>query len=116
MLQNLLHRVKLEDAILAGVIGGLIIIAFALGRISALPHMPEAVSIDDKQGTELFVSTEEAGQEGGFVASKNGTKYHLIECPGAKQIKEENKIYFSSEDEARNAGYAPAVNCPELIP
>jgi hypothetical protein len=46
-----------------------------------------------------------------YVASKNGTKYHLITCPGAKQIKEENKIYFSTKEEALKAGYTPASNC-----
>ncbi len=49
-----------------------------------------------------------------LVASKSGTKYHLVTCPGAKQIKEENKIYFSSRSEALSAGYKPASNCPGL--
>jgi hypothetical protein len=46
-----------------------------------------------------------------YVASKNGTKYHLLYCPGAKQIKETNKIYFSTKEEAQKAGYTPASNC-----
>lgn len=48
---------------------------------------------------------------GKYVASKNGSKYHLPHCPGATQIKEENKIYFESEAAARAAGYTPAANC-----
>jgi hypothetical protein len=50
--------------------------------------------------------------EGEFVASRSGTRYHLLTCPGAKQIKEENKIYFSTEAEAAAAGYKRAANCP----
>jgi hypothetical protein len=46
-----------------------------------------------------------------YVGSKNGTKYHLTTCPGAKQIKEENKVYFASKEEAQKAGYTPASNC-----
>ena len=46
-----------------------------------------------------------------FVASKKGTKYHLPTCPGAKQMSEKNKIYFSSEEEAKAAGYTRAKNC-----
>lgn len=46
-----------------------------------------------------------------YVASKNGTKYHLPTCPGAKRIKEENKIWFDSKTEAEQAGYEPAKNC-----
>ncbi len=48
---------------------------------------------------------------GEYVASKSGTKYHLPWCPGAGQIKEENKIWFKSKEEAERAGYTPAANC-----
>jgi hypothetical protein len=47
-----------------------------------------------------------------FVASKAGTKYHTLTCPGAKTIKETNKIYFTSVSEAEAAGYTRAANCP----
>ncbi|MFM2381669.1 MAG: hypothetical protein RLZZ76_436 [Candidatus Parcubacteria bacterium] len=46
-----------------------------------------------------------------YVASKKGTKYHLLWCSGAKTIKEENKLYFGSKEEAEKAGYGPASNC-----
>lgn len=46
-----------------------------------------------------------------YVGSKSGEKYHLLTCPGAKQIKEENKIYFASKEDAMKNGYAPASNC-----
>lgn len=49
-----------------------------------------------------------------FVASKNGEVYHYPWCSGAQQIKEENKIYFNSKEEAEKAGYRPARNCPGL--
>jgi hypothetical protein len=48
---------------------------------------------------------------GMYVASKNGTAYHLPTCTGAKQIKEENKIWFASKEDAELAGYKPAKNC-----
>ncbi len=48
------------------------------------------------------------------VASKTGTKYHLLTCPGAVQIKEENKLYFDSPALAEAAGLQPAANCPGL--
>jgi hypothetical protein len=48
---------------------------------------------------------------GGVVASKNGTKYHYLHCPGAKQIKDENKISFNSASEAESSGYTLAGNC-----
>lgn len=52
---------------------------------------------------------------GGYVvASKNGSKYHFPWCSGAQSIKEENKIWFNSIEEARAAGYLPASNCKGL--
>lgn len=54
----------------------------------------------------------EVGGEGEFVASRSGTRYHLETCPGAKQIKEENKVFFASAAAAEAAGYKRAANCP----
>jgi len=51
---------------------------------------------------------------GKFVASKSGTKYHYPWCSGAKRIKDENKVWFNTVEEARAAGYTPAANCPGL--
>lgn len=46
-----------------------------------------------------------------FVASKSGTKYHKITCAGAKQIKDTNKLFFATEEEAKASGYTRAANC-----
>lgn len=46
-----------------------------------------------------------------YVASRAGARYHHYTCPGAKQIKEENKIYFATPAEAEAAGYTRAANC-----
>lgn len=55
-----------------------------------------------------------AEKEGSIIASKNGSKYHFPWCVGAARIKESNKIWFSSEKEAKSAGYTPAKNCKGL--
>ncbi|MFA5871149.1 MAG: hypothetical protein WC858_00330 [Parcubacteria group bacterium] len=46
-----------------------------------------------------------------YVASKNSNKYHLASCQWAARIKSENKICFSSEEEAKNRGYQGAKCC-----
>lgn len=46
-----------------------------------------------------------------YVASKSGTSYFLPWCGGASLIKEENKIWFNSKEDAQAAGYTPAGNC-----
>jgi hypothetical protein len=45
------------------------------------------------------------------VVSKSGKKYHFLHCAGAKQIKEENKIFFATASVAESAGYTLAANC-----
>lgn len=57
------------------------------------------------------VVTATAPEDARYVASKNGTKYHLPTCSGAKTIAEANKVWFASKEEAEAAGYAPAGNC-----
>jgi len=46
-----------------------------------------------------------------YVASRAGTRFHHISCPGAKQIKEENKLFFVTPEAAAAAGYTRAANC-----
>jgi len=51
---------------------------------------------------------------GQYVASKNGTKYYLPFCGSVKNIKEENKVWFSTKAEAEARGFQPAANCPGI--
>ncbi len=76
---------------------------------SALQASPKAAASKVEPSTATPSPTISSG--GGYVASKTGKSYHLPWCAGAKQIKEENKIYFSTKAEAEAAGYAPAKNC-----
>jgi hypothetical protein len=42
-----------------------------------------------------------------FVGSKNSTMFHLSTSSYAKRINPENRVCFSSADEARSKGYLP---------
>lgn len=46
-----------------------------------------------------------------FFASKIGNKYYTIGCSGGKTLKPENKIYFTTEQEAIRAGYTKSASC-----
>lgn len=87
------------------------------GIIEAHKELPfstqSEVSVNIVQDTTPTSTPEEnsSTKEGGYVASKSGKKYHLPWCPGVKQIKEENKIWFKTKEEAERAGYGPASNC-----
>lgn len=55
-------------------------------------------------------ATETQGN-GEYIASQNGARYYNEGCSGLSRIREENRIYFNSEQEAQNNGYSRAVNC-----
>jgi len=55
--------------------------------------------------------TEPTAAVGNFVASVNGQAYYPKDCASANRIKEENKIWFDSKEEAEAQGYRPAQNC-----
>ena len=114
-----------DDRLFYGLLIVLIaIVSFGLGRLSGAqnsPYFDENRSIVLQAGAagamaastspyeNSAVDTKEG--EGMYVGSRNGTKYHLPWCPGASQIKEANKVFFSSKNEAEEAGYTPASNC-----
>lgn len=100
-------------------------ISFNLGRINALQKTPikitggEEANIYKATGTKTNSSpnkqkpTIKQPLDTRVVASKASTtkKYHFTWCPGAKQIKETNKLWFENESLAQKAGYTLAGNC-----
>ncbi len=75
-----------------------------------LPERTIESTTKDKKSDKTEVSEGLAA----VVASKKGDKYHLLDCPGAKTILPENKIFFTSTAEAEKAGYSRAKNCKGL--
>lgn len=139
MLTDLLNKIKTflkenqRDLYLAALVFLMSTASFGLGRLSVIWPEKEPIRIDqvgevDKSAFGLGKiapvgnSTERSdsptssisSSRGNFVASRNGSSYHLPDCPGAKQIKEENKIWFQTAEAARAVGYKPAGNCPGL--
>ncbi|MDP2922736.1 MAG: Ada metal-binding domain-containing protein [Candidatus Omnitrophota bacterium] len=99
------------------------LIAFGIGRLTAPKSEPiliknlEQASVEDlkiEQSTSAPTDVGTTADKGKVVGSKNSDKYHLPECPGAKQISEQNKIWFDSIEAAEKEGYKPAGNCPGL--
>jgi hypothetical protein len=46
-----------------------------------------------------------------FFASSKGTKYYSVTCSAGKTIKQENRVYFNTREEAENAGYELSSAC-----
>lgn len=112
MLAKLKNLIKLyeKDIILTAVIILVALISFGLGRLSKIKEGRVPLNIEVASMSDIEVGVN----SGAIVASKNGTKYHYPWCSGAQSIKEENKIWFNSIEEARKAGYQPASNCKGL--
>jgi len=81
--------------------------SFGLGRLSAIDESKTPLKINFEASQQANI----ANIVGKYVASKNGTKYHLPWCSGAQRISEKNKIWFKTKEEAENKGYTPASNC-----
>ena len=135
MLTDLLNKIKSflkenqRDLFLAALVFLVSMGSFGIGRLSAIWPEKEPIRIENLEPSIQNLEDSDAAQpaqildsrlqipdssRGNFVASRNGSSYHLPDCPGAKQIKEENRVWFKTEAEARAAGYKPAGNCPGL--
>lgn len=95
------------------------LVFFGIGRLTAPAKEPVKIENLERAAVEdLQISAEKQGSEASYqgkvLGSVNSDKYHLPDCPGAKQISEKNIIWFDSPEEAEKAGYKPAVNCPGL--
>ena len=96
---------------------------FGLGRLSSLEgkktpilierdsSLPPLGGLSAKSVVSLGTPTTKLKN---FVAAKSGTRYYFPWCGGVSRIKEENKVWFVSEEEARKAGFVPAANCAGL--
>ena len=80
----------------------------------SVPNAPQ-----DSQKTQNLTSSEVSTKIGEgevpnncqFVASKNSDKYHKNTCATGKKIKPENKVCFSTEQEAIDKGLKKAGCC-----
>ncbi len=123
-IKTLLSDSRVYLGLLVVVVG---VASFGLGRLSMVTEVPaqrpEAPARDQSASVSqplpvppppaAPLRTQEPVGEG-VVASKSGERYHYPWCPGAKQIKEANRITFASAALAEAAGYTRAANCPEV--
>src|SRR3989339_512567 len=117
------------------------VISFGLGRLSKIREEKTPITIENvkenaETGESKPLSTSNVDKTNGagimlqnnsstissalsaslkiFVASRNGKKYYYAWCESANVIKEQNRVWFSTQAEAEKAGYQPAANCKGL--
>lgn len=119
------NRTDLLTALIIFLIG---MASFGLGRLSVVLPQKEPIRLEDpgfsqeKQEEQQKEQQEQAAdvpgptalKNGAFVASKSGSVYYAVWCSGVSRIREENKVWFQTKEEAKAQGYRPAKNCPGL--
>ncbi|MEK7646919.1 MAG: hypothetical protein AAB378_00915 [Patescibacteria group bacterium] len=109
-----------NDLFTAAAIILIAIIGFGLGRLSAIYERKTPITVEYLDKTDVTNAataqngndkTNHATDSAGIVASKNGSKYYMTDCPAASRIKAENRIQFNSTKEAEEAGYTASVMC-----
>lgn len=83
-------------------------------NISAKKSTPTESASPQQSPSGEVVASNAINTDRKIVGNKQSKVYHLENCPGALKMKTENKIFFASVLEAKNAGYKPAGNCPGL--
>ena len=120
MIAEVLNIIK-KNLFLISLVVLISLFSYQLGRISGPKDEPikiEGGSIQEifQPDSNIRINTDDANRgveriDFRVVVSKNSDKYHFLWCSGAERIKEENKVYFNSEEEAIKAGYTLAGNC-----
>lgn len=132
-LTELLNKIKTIPDISRDIFVILVIIlvsfgGFGLGRLSALEEKRnDDLRIVGQKIADNGILTQTEGDRGSlnvgtvtssptsikglFVGSKSGKTYYAPWCAGVKRIHEENKVWFSSKDDAEMKGYKPSSSC-----
>ena len=105
-----------EDIVLGIAVSAISLISFGAGLLASGNSVPpEPITIISAGGAEEENAYEESVLSGVFLASISGAKYYLPDCSGVARIKEENRIWFDTREDAEKAGYEPAANCPGIL-
>lgn len=77
-------------------------------------NMPQSLESQPGSPISAFGSLSEpkdASLEKSFFASSRGSKYYSIGCSAGKTIKQENRVYFRTGEEAEASGYTLSSSC-----
>ncbi len=89
--------------------------SFQLGRLSK-EDSSEGLKLDytsTNQPKELNQTANVIStiSDKNYFASSRGSKYYSLSCSAGKTIKQENRVYFTTGEEAEQAGYTLSSSC-----
>ena len=97
--------------------------SFGLGRLSKnSPNSGIKIEYPNQAGNATWAmetaintsktnSISQNSNQKKYFASSKGKKYYSISCSAGKTIKQENRIYFATVQEAEDAGYTLSSSC-----
>ena len=116
-----------QSLVFIGIVTGTAIVSFYLGFVAHIETNQVNLRLPKAQNDPLqagVVASKGIAQtspipsnsakiltSGAYVASKNGTKYYSTGCSGAKRIKDANKVFFETANDAEAQGYSRASGC-----
>ncbi len=117
------HRSKVHigRAVICCCILAVSVMGFTLSAPRADAAKPTSVyvTVSSVKGTPAPVQSDApsadpsapAQTQGEYTASGRSDKFHLSSCPSAARISDENRVWFSTRDDAISAGYSPCGRC-----
>ena len=80
-------------------------------QASVLSALKESKLIARPKVTESKTTTNQSTTNKNFFASSRGKKYYPVGCTAGNTLKQENRIYFNTREEAEKAGYVLSSSC-----
>jgi hypothetical protein len=114
-IKNFFRESWLDQLISYFVVVCMIMIAFSLGALYEREALKRAYPTVLQEDPVVVKAWEEylkyRDENAHYVASKSGTKVYPINCKAGERIKEENRVYFLSVEQAEGFGYEPTSRC-----
>jgi len=86
--------------------------ASVLAADTSAPSSSSPLPSSDVKTSAADVSAVSLPANCPFVGSRNSDKYHVFGCAVVKRIKPENRVCFTSEDDAKSKNYQPGCLKP----
>jgi len=116
-LESKLNSQKGKDIMIVFIVVLVGLSSFGLGRLSKnevntglkIEYTDQQANIINTIYSKVPIVSNSIGKS--FFASSRGVKYYSIGCSAGKTIKQENRIYFFTNEEAEKAGYELSSSC-----
>lgn len=97
-----------QEVVLVLVIALVGVGGYLIGKTESFPETEARISAE---WVDSLAVAGEADKDMRVVASSKGSKYYFLGCSGAKAIREQNRVTFTSPEEAEAKGYTQAAGC-----